>query len=281
MNNPETITMNSNKSVTAFFESVEVPKYTVSATAGANGSISPEGTVSTNVGTARTFTMIPNVGFRVLRFAVDGVYAGSATTYTFPSTTTGTHTIAVSFTIPNQAPVANAGPDQTASVNNAVTLDGSGSYDPDTYPRTSLIFEWSQVSGSNVTLSNNTAVKPTFTPTVAGTYQFSLRVYDGELQSNQDLVTITVPGNGIAVPGRIQAEEYKSGGENVGYHDLTAGNTGGAYKPNDNVDIETTSDVSGIYNVGWTDNGEWLAYDINVAQAGSYKLTARLASGQT
>jgi hypothetical protein len=88
----------------------------------------------------------------------------------------------------------------------------------------------------------------------------------------------TPPDNSIPVPGRIQAEDYKLGGEAVGYHDLTTGNAGGAYKT-DNVDIQATTDVGGGYNVGWTQAGEWLAYDIKVANAGTYTFTARLATG--
>lgn len=81
----------------------------------------------------------------------------------------------------------------------------------------------------------------------------------------------------ISLPGRIQAEDYKSGGEGVGYHDLTAGNAGGKYRT-DNVDIEATTDAGGGYDVGWIDAGEWLAYDVSVTQAGSYSLTLRMAS---
>jgi hypothetical protein len=88
----------------------------------------------------------------------------------------------------------------------------------------------------------------------------------------------TVPDETIDLPGRIEAENYKSGGEGVGYHDLTAGNSGGMYKPGDNVDIQATIDVGGGFNVGWTQTGEWLAYKIKVAQGGAFKLTARLAS---
>ncbi len=91
-------------------------------------------------------------------------------------------------------------------------------------------------------------------------------------------VTIGTPGSTrIALPGRIQGEDYKVGGEGVGYHDLTAGNSGGKYRT-DNVDIETTTDAGGGYNVGWIDAGEWLAYDVSVSQAGSYSLTLRMAS---
>jgi subtilisin family serine protease len=88
------------------------------------------------------------------------------------------------------------------------------------------------------------------------------------------------PPIGIPIPGRIQAEDYKAGGEGVGYHDLTAGNTGGAYRK-DGVDIQVTTDVGGGYNVGWIDAGEWLAFDVNAADDGPYAFTARVASGAT
>ncbi|MBW8889775.1 MAG: carbohydrate-binding protein [Fibrobacteres bacterium] len=84
-------------------------------------------------------------------------------------------------------------------------------------------------------------------------------------------------GTPIALPGRIQAEDYKAGGEGVGYHDLSAGNAGGKYRT-DNVDIEATTDAGGGYNVGWIDPGEWLAYDVAVGKAGLYTLTLRMAS---
>ncbi len=45
-------------------------------------------------------------------------------------------------------------------------------------------------------------------------------------------VTVEGPGPdpGLAIPGRIQAEDYNTGGEGVAYHDTTAGNSGGAYR---------------------------------------------------
>jgi hypothetical protein len=88
----------------------------------------------------------------------------------------------------------------------------------------------------------------------------------------------TTGGVRISLPGRIQAEDYKAGGEGVGYHDLTTGNSGGKYRPADNVDLESTVDAGGGYNVGWINAGEWLAYDVTVSQAGSYALTLRMAS---
>ena len=69
----------------------------------------------------------------------------------------------------------------------------------------------------------------------------------------------------------IQAEDY------VRYYDTSNGNTGGQYRY-DNVDIEVTSDANAGYNVGWTDIGEWLEYNIELP-AGNYIITSRVASG--
>jgi len=84
-------------------------------------------------------------------------------------------------------------------------------------------------------------------------------------------------GTPIALPGRIQAENYDKGGEGVAYHDLTAGNSGGAYR-SDDVDIKATSDSSGVYNVKTVRAGEWLGYSVNVTTAGSYSIAIRAAS---
>ncbi|WP_128226292.1 carbohydrate-binding protein [Halobacteriaceae archaeon SHR40] len=79
------------------------------------------------------------------------------------------------------------------------------------------------------------------------------------------------------VPGRIEAEDFDTGGEGVSYHDESGGNKGGAYRETD-VDIEVVDDETGDYNVGWIDDGEWLAYTIDVTEPDStYTIQFRVA----
>jgi hypothetical protein len=84
------------------------------------------------------------------------------------------------------------------------------------------------------------------------------------------------PQEPVPVPGRIEAEDYDTGGEGVAYHDTDATNEGGAYR-GDGVDIEGCSDTGGGYNVGWIDTGEWMHYTIDVT-AGTYDIITRVAS---
>jgi hypothetical protein len=93
----------------------------------------------------------------------------------------------------NEPPTANAGNDQSLTEGVVVTLDGSSSTDPDNGIDT---FQWSQVSGSPVTLSDPSTAKPTFNaPTgtqSCETFIFQLTVTDhGGLQDFDD-VAITV-----------------------------------------------------------------------------------------
>ena len=93
----------------------------------------------------------------------------------------------------NHAPVADAGPDQTRNEGSLVTLDGTGSTDPDSDP---LTYTWTQISGPSVTLSDPTSPTPTFmAPTVGPggtTLGFQLVVGDGLAQSLSDDVIVTV-----------------------------------------------------------------------------------------
>src|SRR5690242_7073927 len=93
----------------------------------------------------------------------------------------------------NHPPVANAGANQTVYDTKLVTLDGSASSDPDSDP---LTYAWAQQSGAPVTLSNPTAVKPTFTAPVVGasgdTLVFQLTVTDPGLLSSMASTRVTV-----------------------------------------------------------------------------------------
>ena len=97
--------------------------------------------------------------------------------------------------------MANAGPPQTvASGASPVTLDGSGSSDPDSGPG-SLTYAWSRTSGPTVTLSSTTAQQPTFTaPTGPASLVFSLTVNDGAANSTPSTVTITVSAPANVAP---------------------------------------------------------------------------------
>ena len=70
---------------------------------------------------------------------------------------------------------------------------------------------------------------------------------------------------------RVETEDYQD------YYDTTAGNTGVEYR-DDDVDLGVSGDVNGGYTVGWISSGEWLTYNVNVPEDGTYQVVARIAS---
>jgi len=83
----------------------------------------------------------------------------------------------------NHAPFANAGTDQTRNEGTLVTLDGTGSNDPDGDPI--IAYSWTQIAGPAVTVSDPNSATPSFTAPVTGpggaTLIFELAVNDGLL----------------------------------------------------------------------------------------------------
>ena len=103
----------------------------------------------------------------------------------------------VSITIPaNVGPTADAGSDATVAAGDTVSLDGSASSDGD---GDTLTYAWTQTSGPSVTLSDATAVSPTFTAPAKTasdqTLTFELVISDGVSSSPAAAVTITIPAN--------------------------------------------------------------------------------------
>ena len=77
--------------------------YTIKATAGVNGSISPTGNVSVREGRDQTFTITPNKGYAVAKVLIDSKNVGAVKSYTFENVT-GNHTIEVTFMKANGNP---------------------------------------------------------------------------------------------------------------------------------------------------------------------------------
>jgi hypothetical protein len=134
-------------------------------------------------------------------------------TFTAPAVTSGSTTLAFSLTVTdpqnasasdtcqvvvnaatiNQPPVAEAGPNQIVLANNQVTLNGSGSSDPE---KQALTYRWVQKSGPAVNLQNASTARPGFTaPRVTSYVQtlgFELRVTDPKGLSSADTCLVMV-----------------------------------------------------------------------------------------
>jgi prepilin-type N-terminal cleavage/methylation domain-containing protein len=82
--------------------------YTITASAGTGGSISPTGSVVVNSGVNQSFSITPNANYAVSSLTIDGVNQGAITSYTFINVIT-THTISAAFlAVPNAPTIGTA-----------------------------------------------------------------------------------------------------------------------------------------------------------------------------
>ena len=125
----------------------------------------------------------------------------------------------------------------------------------------------SNLSSDNIELSGEVGTYP-------GLYTLTYKATNasGETASVERNIRVIAPENATI---KIEAEEY------IAYADTTAENEGQAYRLTEGVDIELTSDSDGIYNVGWTDTGEWLEYVISVPVTNHYSLSSRVAAPES
>ena len=147
----------------------------ISASAGANGSISPSGSVSVTQGASQAFTITANTGYQVQDVLVDGASVGAVTSYTF-SNVTAAHTIAASFVAKTYAITASAGTNGSISPSGSVSVTQGASQAFTITANTGYQVQDVLVDGTSVgavtsyTFSNVTAAHTIAASFVAKTY---------------------------------------------------------------------------------------------------------------
>ncbi len=103
-----------------------------------------------------------------------------------------------------------------------------------------------------------------------GTYSITKKIYQDGQYAYPD------PGVPHVIPGDIEAVHFDHGGNNMAYFDKDMTNQGLGPRQDENVDTEFGDGENP--NVGWTENGEWLEYSIDVEKDSIYGVKIRMAS---
>ena len=108
----------------------DVPTYTITASAGIGGSISPSGAVPVSLGLSQAFTISPNNGYTISSVLVDGSNQGAIASYTFTNVH-APHTISASFAQlppePTYNIIASAGAGGSISPSGTITVNAGAS----------------------------------------------------------------------------------------------------------------------------------------------------------
>ncbi len=211
--------------------------YTIAATAGSNGTITPSGAVSVNYSNDQSFTISPDACYHVADVLVDSISIGPVTSYTFTGVTNA-HTIDASFAINTYTITASAGTNGSISPVGAVSVNCGTNQDftitPDTgHPIVDVLVDSLSVGPvSSYTFSNVTAnhtIDASFatnlfqiisikrvgtdirlTWTTAGGHDYIVQTnappLGGSYTNNfSDLITIAIPGIGESTTNHLDS----------------------------------------------------------------------------
>jgi hypothetical protein len=104
---------------------IAIATHTITASAGANGSIDPTGVQTVNAGTDKTFSITPDGGYRIADVLVDSASVGAVATYTFYNILAN-HTIVASFSAipPDSHLIETSGTHVTITPSNPYVTEG-------------------------------------------------------------------------------------------------------------------------------------------------------------
>ena len=190
------------KEVRVTGSSGNVTFFTIAASAGANGSITPAGNVSVAAGSNQSFNITPAAGYAIDSVTVDGVNEGAIGAYTF-SNVQANHSISATFklsacTTPPGVPTGLASPSQT---NTSVHL----SWNPVSIPAgCSVTYNVYNGSALAATVSTPAAVINSLSPNT--TYMFTVVATDSAgASATTPALSVTTLSSGNYTPAQIIA----------------------------------------------------------------------------
>ncbi len=182
--------------------SFKLKQYTISVSAGSNGSISPNTNQSVNHGGSQAFSITPATNYEIDQVLIDGTNnptAVAAGTYTF-SNVTANHSIEVSFKLKQYTIAVSTGSNGSISPNTNQSVNHGGSQSFTITPATNYEIDKVLIDGTN----NPTAV-------AAGTYTFtnitgnhSIEVSFKATGPNTHTISVTAGSNGNISPSTNQ-----------------------------------------------------------------------------
>jgi hypothetical protein len=186
------ITMNGPKTASATWTT----QYTISASAGANGGISPSGSVSVNYGSDQAFTITANAHYHVADVLVDGVSVGAVTSYTFTGVTAA-HTISATFAVNTYTITVSAG-------SNGAISPGTGSVNYGATPTYTI----TPATGYHIASITANGQAVTVNTPAGQSYQFSAVSADGSLTATFAINTYIInasagAGGSISPTGNV------------------------------------------------------------------------------
>ena len=113
----------SNRTISAVFA---INTYTITASAGANGSVTPSGVTTVNYNGSQSYVIAGNVGYHINDVLVDAGSQGAIASYDFTNVTTN-HTISATFAINTYTITASAGANGSVTPSGITTVNYSGS----------------------------------------------------------------------------------------------------------------------------------------------------------
>ena len=201
-------------SVETFTYTIQIPVtgYTITATAGANGSITPSGAVGVAAGGSQTFTISPASGYVIDTLKVDSLEVTATTSYTF-SDVNANHTIEVTFKQESQTPDVPGvtAPSITTQPGNATVKAGETATFTIAVNGTDLTYQW-QIDRNDgngwVNVDGATAASYT-TSTVdisCNGFKYQCVVSNSVGTDTSNTAVLTVTENTTPAPGSVDYE---------------------------------------------------------------------------
>jgi hypothetical protein len=143
--------------------------YNIIASAGANGTISPNGTTTVSTGTNKTFTITPNANYQISNVVVDGSPVGATSSYTFTNVQAA-HTISATFTPITFTITSSYGPNGFISPSGINTVNaGSNNFyviiATSTYHVADVLVDGASVGATTTYMFNNVQANHTISAT--------------------------------------------------------------------------------------------------------------------